>query len=392
MGELRSAVDGVLGQDPCELADVELAERLVELEREIARLTAAQLAALAAFDARGAYQADGCGSAASWLRKMARVAPGDAAARVRAARRLRDEQPHVAAALADGDISWPHARVLSEQIGRTAQRLRLRAGGQVDAIDAADEVVRSAEKLLVDAARTLDPRDTAKVARRWQHLVDPDGFDRDAEHAFHRRYLNVSATWGGMVRIDGELDAEGGQTVLSAIQSLAAPDRPTDPRLPGQRRADALVELSRRVLDTGALPQSGGEKPHITVAISLDALEGRLGHEPGELAKTGPISAETARRLACDAGITRIITGADSEPLDIGRRTRVIPSALRRALIHRDQGCAWHGCDMPPEWTDAHHITHWADGGPTSLHNLVLLCRRHHRAVHESGQPLPQPP
>ena len=95
------------------------------------------------------------------------------------------------------------------------------------------------------------------------------------------------------------------------------------------------------------------------------------------------IGAEAARRLACDASVTRVVLDPASRPLDVGRRSRVVPPAIRTALVVRDRGCAFPGCDRPPPWTDAHHVRHWADGGATSLDNLVLLCRRHHRTVHE---------
>jgi hypothetical protein len=91
------------------------------------------------------------------------------------------------------------------------------------------------------------------------------------------------------------------------------------------------------------------------------------------------------RRLACDASVTRIVLGPRSEPLDVGRRTAVVTGALRRALIARDRACRFPGCDRHHGWCDAHHVRHWADGGATGLHNLVLLCRRHHRAIHEGG-------
>ena len=98
------------------------------------------------------------------------------------------------------------------------------------------------------------------------------------------------------------------------------------------------------------------------------------------------------RRLACDASLTRVVLGPASQPLDVGRRTRVVPPALRTALVARDRGCAHPGCDRPPSWTDAHHVVHWADGGATSLDNLVLLCRSHHRGIHEGRSTLARDP
>jgi hypothetical protein len=116
------------------------------------------------------------------------------------------------------------------------------------------------------------------------------------------------------------------------------------------------------------------------------------GPRAAETGWAGPITAEAARRLACDAGITRVITAGASQPLDVGRRTRTIPPALRTALTVRDRGCVWPGCDRPPPWTDAHHLIPWIDGGPTNLDNLALLCRRHHRSVHEGRWQLTRTP
>jgi hypothetical protein len=102
-----------------------------------------------------------------------------------------------------------------------------------------------------------------------------------------------------------------------------------------------------------------------------------------ELDHAGPVDPDVARRLACDASLTRVVLSGRSEPLDVGRRTPVIPPAMRRAVIVRDRRCRFPGCDRPHTWCDAHHVVHWADGGPTAVQNLLLLCRRHHRKVHE---------
>jgi len=96
-----------------------------------------------------------------------------------------------------------------------------------------------------------------------------------------------------------------------------------------------------------------------------------------------PISAALARRLACDAKVIPVVLGSNSEPLDVGRATRAWPLGVRRALEARDQGCAFPGCDRPATWCDAHHIVWWVRGGPSSLDNGVLLCRRHHTLVHQ---------
>jgi hypothetical protein len=115
--------------------------------------------------------------------------------------------------------------------------------------------------------------------------------------------------------------------------------------------------------------------------MDIAALEARAGGR-ARLEDAGTISAETARRLACDATVTRVVTAARSVPLEVGRATKVVSPALRRALAIRDGGCAFPGCERPPGWCDAHHVRHWADGGETGLSNLVLLCRPHHRVIH----------
>jgi HNH endonuclease len=96
------------------------------------------------------------------------------------------------------------------------------------------------------------------------------------------------------------------------------------------------------------------------------------------------LSPAAARRIACDAGIIPAVLGTASQTLDVGRQSRLATGPLRRALVLRDRGCAFPGCDRPPRWTDAHHIQHWSDGGPTDLSNLLLLCGHHHRLVHHS--------
>ncbi|MDK1019280.1 MAG: DUF222 domain-containing protein, partial [Actinomycetota bacterium] len=134
---------------------------------------------------------------------------------------------------------------------------------------------------------------------------------------------------------------------------------------------------------------SGGEKPHITVTVDYRMLTGELERLP-EM-NGAPVTPATIRRLTCDAAIIPMVLGSDSEPLDVGRKTRTVPASIRRAIEQLYDGCAWPGCDAPLSWCDAHHITHWADGGRTSLDNLALLCRKHHTATHQDQLPLPEP-
>jgi Domain of unknown function (DUF222)/HNH endonuclease len=222
----------------------------------------------------------------------------------------------------------------------------------------------------------------------WRQRLDWEQGLKDSERLRGQRRLSASTTILGMVRLDGDLDPETGETLLTALRDCLHADRlhqdRDDSRTPAQRRADALGEICRRWLNSSDRPLLGGERPHVAVIVDLEAIEGRAGLR-SELEHTGPIHPEIVRRLACDASISRVITRGGSEPLDVGRRTAVVPAPMRRALVVRDRHCRFPGCDRPPPWCEAHHVRHWADGGMTALSNLVLLCRRHHRAVHEPG-------
>jgi hypothetical protein len=227
---------------------------------------------------------------------------------------------------------------------------------------------------------------------------------------------------------------EAGQTLAAALEPLARPANAQDSRSGGQRRADALTELARRALEGGRLPQSGGVRPQLLVTVDLASLLGHPGGVGGDTGGVGPLDPEACRRLACDGAVTRVLVtrqppghrdpggddldhpdrggegrlaarlqvaatmlpptlgGAPGQPLEVGRTTRVVNAAQRAALVVRDGGCAFADCDRPPGWCEAHHLVHWLHGGPTDLPNLALLCRAHHRAVHEGGWRLERDP
>ena len=230
--------------------------------------------------------------------------------------------------------------------------------------------------------------DLQRVAAYWRQAVEREHALEGEERFRARRRLHASVTFLGMVRVDGDLDPETGESLLTALRAvLDAESRSRqegDQRTPAQRRADALGEICRQWLDSSQRPVVGGERPHVTVTVGADALRDDAGGT-SELAHVGPIDPQAARRLACDASIRRVVMAGRSEPLDVGRRTPVVPPAMRRAVIVRDRHCRFPGCDRPHTWCDAHHVVHWADGGPTALPNLVLLCRRHHGMVHHPG-------
>ncbi len=202
----------------------------------------------------------------------------------------------------------------------------------------------------------------------------------------------------GRVTVKGDLDAVNGARLITLLSSLSAPtpekDGVKDTRTPALRRADGFCELLRRYERAGLGPIEGGVKPHITVTASakdmtdLQALKDLLpSTEELGFAWTdwvGPISIDTARMLACDCTVTRILLDENGVPLDCGKEARTATVPQRRALAVRDGGCAFPGCGTPSGWCDAHHIVHWNDGGPTDLDNLILLCGHHHRTMHHT--------
>jgi uncharacterized protein DUF222/HNH endonuclease len=365
MGTLRSALDEIAVQELSALDDDELTDHVGELERATRVLEAERARAIAEIEARRAFAADGFLSAAAWLRHRLGIPASVAGQQVRLARAL-PHMPRTRAALGDGAIPVAAAAMLAL------------------AHDEDPEAFARCEDALVHAAGTLPVPDLRRAIEHWRLLADVANADEAARRRFERRGVFVSTAIDGMVRLDGDLDPETGQTVITAIRAMVdatARGADADDRRPAQRRADALGEICRRYLDSADRPVVAGERPHLTVTVDLATLGSARGN--ADLDDGNTIMGESARRMACDASVARVITRGRSQPLDVGRLTSVVPAALRRAVIARDRGCRFPGCDRPHAWCDAHHVVHWADGGPTALSNLVLLCRRHHRAVHE---------
>jgi hypothetical protein len=190
------------------------------------------------------------------------------------------------------------------------------------------------------------------------------------------------------VQVNANIDAEFGDVVIAAM-TKATDDiySPGDGLTAAQRRAEAFVNICRHSL---GCDRDGTTRPDVTVIVDYDVLVDRTGR--AELADGEPLTGEAARRLACDAGVHRVITRGASQILDYGRTTRTVPAALRRAVVLRDRHCQFAGCNIAAQWCEAHHLQHWAAGGPTDLANLALLCRRHHHLVHEGGYQLQRLP
>src|SRR5829696_4805287 len=291
---LAAAVDQLAAQERHGLTDAVRAERVLALRRLLDRLEGHWLQELAAVDARGAAGADHdqpAGSTASWLRHRLRMGAGAAHRSVRTARALfRGPLAETARALTDGQLSPAHASVLA-----------------VGTHELPAQVTVEAEPVLVEAARRLDPARLRRVIGHLQLVADPDGAQARAERHQQRRGLWLAPTLEGMVALDGLLEPEAGQILLSALEPLARPASAEDTRSGGQRRADALAELARRALEGGRLPQTGGVRPQLTVTVELDSLLGRPGALGGEVGWVGPLPPEGCRRLACDGAVTRVL-------------------------------------------------------------------------------------
>ena len=376
MSELRSLLDQLAAldlseADPAELSDAELLDGMPLVQGGITKLTALLTRFVAAGERRQAHQADGMVTMKAWLTGHLRMSGTEAAGHIRAAQRL-EQLPELAAAFADGAVSAAHVRVVTAAV--TPARVAVAAGTGVD--------LATTDRVLTEAARALGPEDTGKAVRRWVAGVDPDGLLDDA--AGLPRVLRMAASSGGRVYLSGHLDPVGGETVHAALEAVMNGHRPAgDRRSHAERQGDALVELCRQALNGGSLPEVRGERPQLRVTIDLVALCAECGY--AELPFAGPITAESARRIACDSSVVRVLTGANGLPMDVGREKRTANAGIRRAVEARDGHCVFAGCTAPAAWCDVHHVVHWAFGGPTTCENGALLCERHHTAVHEGG-------
>jgi Domain of unknown function (DUF222)/HNH endonuclease len=370
LDELAGVVDAVVAEDIDALSDAALSDDLVALTRSVERLEAEVIRRVQRFHQRRVAASSGV-STVSWLRAACRMTARSAAHRV-----------HLAQAFTAVPAALDSARAGRSPLCNAVMVARL-------AEDVGAEAVQPVEQVLVDAAEQVAPGMMRRLTEQSRLLLDPDGALDAANRAHQRRWFSCDETYGGVFVLRGELDAEGGMLVKTAIEALMPPPAPGDPRCASQRRADALVDLAAQQLQRGEHATVRNERPHLTLTADVDALRDTPSLSLPELAGFGPVHREIARRVACDA-VRRDSTitgepapGGDMVPLSVGRARRTIPPHLREALRLRDGGCRFPGCDRPHEWCDAHHIVHWADGGPTELTNLVSLCRRHHRVVHE---------
>jgi Domain of unknown function (DUF222)/HNH endonuclease len=245
------------------------------------------------------------------------------------------------------------------------------------------------ETTLTDTARVCNPRVVTEHGRVLLQHINQDSAnpDLEPEQAEPKNTFHYARTRNGGIKFRGQLDAETGDELEAMLHATAAPqkqpDGSPDPRSEAERHGDGLADIIHLAAKSDGLPKHGGSKPHLNVHLDLNTLTDAVA--TATLDSGTPLCPSAARRLACDADLIPIVLNGDSVPLDVGRTRRLVKPAQRKALIARDRGCAYPGCTHTPRWCDAHHVTHWADGGKTDLDNMVLLCRRHHRVLHHSA-------
>ncbi|MCG5441811.1 HNH endonuclease [Micromonospora sp. NIE79] len=375
LAQADAAVAGCVDASAWALPEHDLVAALDAAHRLEQRLAMVKLALVRELDGRGTSTAQGASSTAVWLRDRLRLGVGAARRLVELAATLDAAPAGVQDALAGGAVDVEQVRVIAD----TVSTVHTAAGA---------EAAEKAVGVLVEWAGQFEPTLLRKLGTRILDHVAPEvadaaakaAMEAEARRACRDRHVTLSELRDGRLRLSGILDGEAAGLLRAAIDPMTAPSGPDDPRSPGQRRHDAFSDLCRLALRTGELPEHGGEPAQVVVTTSFETLARRLG--AGTL-DTGPqLTPETVRRLACDAAILPAVLGGSGQTLDVGRQRRLITGPLRRALVLRDRGCAFPGCDRPPRWCDAHHIHHWADGGSTSLTNAVLLCSHHHRHVH----------
>jgi Domain of unknown function (DUF222)/HNH endonuclease len=382
---LAAGVDALLGLDLVELTSLELLEVLRSVEVQTRRSAVVDHRLVAEIDDRK-VAAELCQpSTAVLLRQLLHLSPREATRRVQAAvdlgpRRTLTGQllpplfEPVAVALATGVISPEHARVITATIDKLPHAVEAEYGATVQAC-------------LLEQAADLDPMRLANLARQLLDYLDPDGsHSDDADHERHRE-VNVVGNRDGSFTLSGRLTPECGALAETVLDSLSRPvpatDATPDPRRAGQRRHDALQDLLTRALRVGQLPDCGGVSATLILTAGIADAEAGTGF--ATTAHGGLIAIKRAIDLVGDGQIITVLFDPHGGVLDYGRLQRLAPLAMRLALIARDKGCTFPGCDRPPTWTQAHHIRAWADGGPTSLENLTLLCGYHHRNFARQG-------
>ena len=322
------------------------------------------------------------------LAAMLRISPAEAAQRVRAAETLAERlsmtgqplppvRPYLAAAQRDGEVSPEQADIVTRSLGK------------VDRVGFDPAKVDYGEQVLAEYARQLGPKDLHRLAEQIVDRIDPDGTAPDDKVQADRRFLHLHSTKDGGYAGEFRLTGQAGLKLQALLGPLAKPrgnvavtedGRPVeepDLRHHGQRMHDALEEVCDRLLrSANSVPDAGGTPATVIITINLDDLLNRTGYcvaADGTL-----VRADNTRQLIDQADVYVAAVNATGVPVRLGRTRRIASPGQTAALIARDSGCSFPGCDTGPEWCERHHVSAWIDGGATDLDNLTLLCRYHH--------------
>ena len=368
-----------------------LEDEITELAAHLNAATYRLLTLIYEFDERHGWSGEGMNSCAHWLNWKCGINLGAAREKVRVAHALQD-LPQISSALCNGRISYSKVRAMTRVA--TPQN----------------------EDYLMMIADHGTAHHVERLVRNYRKVKRSEALERDNQHHALRElnwYIDDDGSYVFKARLSPEQGARIAQALNSAMDTIhqelrnAAEDISAETPI-AARRADALERivdgylcggLSEGLTDglteglSGEVTREpegerivvkGGDRRTLHIHTDMNTLQEDGDGAESELASGGCVSAETSRRLACDCGIVHWLDDADGTTLNIGRRTRSIPPAIRRALELRDTGCRFPGCTAR-HYVDAHHVRHWADGGDTKLDNLLLLCRHHHRLVHEGG-------
>jgi hypothetical protein len=344
-----------------------LEDQITELAAHIHAATYQLLLLIREYDQTRGWSGPGLKSCAHWLNWKCGIALSAAREKVRVAHAL-EHLPQISEGLRNGRVSYSKVRAMTRVATPDNEDYLMQIANHGTAAHV-ERLVRNFRKVKRLEALEHDNHLHNVRAMRWYSDADGSWVFRGRLTAEQGAVVQAAleAAMNELFQEQRDVSAETSEDGVSACSEPAA-----------QRRADALVRLAE-----GPKP-AGGERCTVNLHTDLDTLQAYGAGAQSELAGHGNVSAETSRRLACDCAVVRWQEDQAGKPLSIGRKSRSIPPAIRRALQRRDGGCRFPGCTCS-RFVDAHHVVHWADGGDTSLDNLVLLCRHHHRLVHEGG-------
>ncbi len=352
---------------PRSISDDALAGELAQLCHARAVLDLAVAEATEAYSRTGHAELYDYHHATGYLREACHLATGPALAAEAAGGQL-DKLPLFRSAVEAGEIGFAHLAEMASMVEQVAERWR-----------------PTDEARMLGKAKELTVTRFRKACEHFRHQADAERFNRKQADDTENCRLKLSGGSSGPVWLSAVFPAAEGAVLRTALESIAVKRGPDDDRPREVRLAHALVEICEHALDGGLAPRRGGVRPHLQVTTTLETLMALPGAPAGELEYSLPISARTVQRLACDCTLTRVLLGADSVVIDVGRSKRLVDGSPRKALNARDRHCRWPGCDRPGSWCTPHHLVHWAAGGSNDLCNQILLCARHHWRVHEGG-------